>query len=56
MASSLAMTVPCPCGAGDIEVSRLIARVQLSNAGRWMLHCHIAEHLSAHMMMGFTVQ
>ena len=30
--------------------------VDLSNPGRWMLHCHIAEHLSAHMMMGFTVQ
>jgi FtsP/CotA-like multicopper oxidase with cupredoxin domain len=30
--------------------------VDLSNPGRWMLHCHIAEHLSAGMMMGFTVQ
>jgi len=29
--------------------------VDLSNPGRWMLHCHIAEHLSAGMMMGFTV-
>ncbi|HUR94095.1 MAG TPA: multicopper oxidase family protein [Gemmatimonadales bacterium] len=27
-----------------------------SNPGRWMGHCHIAEHLSAGMMMGFTVQ
>jgi FtsP/CotA-like multicopper oxidase with cupredoxin domain len=27
-----------------------------SNPGRWMLHCHIAEHLSAGMMMGFTVE
>lgn len=27
----------------------------LSNPGRWMLHCHVAEHLSAGMMMGFTV-
>ena len=27
-----------------------------SNPGRWMAHCHIAEHLSAGMMMGFTVQ
>ena len=26
-----------------------------SNPGRWMLHCHIAEHLSAEMMMAFTV-
>jgi FtsP/CotA-like multicopper oxidase with cupredoxin domain len=26
-----------------------------SNPGRWMAHCHIAEHLSAGMMMGFTV-
>jgi FtsP/CotA-like multicopper oxidase with cupredoxin domain len=30
--------------------------VVLSNPGRWMLHCHIAEHLEAQMMMGFTVQ
>jgi FtsP/CotA-like multicopper oxidase with cupredoxin domain len=27
-----------------------------SNPGRWMLHCHIAEHLSAGMMSGFTVE
>ena len=30
--------------------------VDLSNPGRWMLHCHIAEHLSSGMMMGFTVK
>ncbi|HEU4721254.1 MAG TPA: multicopper oxidase family protein [Gemmatimonadaceae bacterium] len=30
--------------------------LELSNPGRWMAHCHIAEHLSADMMMGFTVQ
>jgi FtsP/CotA-like multicopper oxidase with cupredoxin domain len=29
--------------------------LELSNPGRWMLHCHIAEHLSAEMMMAFTV-
>ncbi len=29
--------------------------VDLSNPGRWMLHCHIAEHLAADMMMAFTV-
>jgi FtsP/CotA-like multicopper oxidase with cupredoxin domain len=27
-----------------------------SNPGRWMLHCHIAEHLSAGMMTAFTVE
>jgi suppressor of ftsI len=27
-----------------------------SNPGRWMLHCHIAEHLSAGMMMSFEVE
>jgi len=26
-----------------------------ANPGEWMLHCHIAEHLSAGMMMHFTV-
>ena len=30
--------------------------VDLSNPGHWMLHCHIAEHLTSMMMMGFTVQ
>jgi suppressor of ftsI len=30
--------------------------VELSNPGRWMLHCHIAEHLSAGMMLAFTVE
>jgi suppressor of ftsI len=27
-----------------------------SNPGRWMLHCHIAEHLSAGMMLPFVVE
>jgi FtsP/CotA-like multicopper oxidase with cupredoxin domain len=30
--------------------------VDLSNPGDWMLHCHIAEHLSAGMMMTFHVR
>ena len=29
--------------------------VELSNPGRWMLHCHIAEHMEAGMMTVFTV-
>ncbi len=29
--------------------------VDMSNPGDWMLHCHIAEHLHAGMMFGFTV-
>jgi FtsP/CotA-like multicopper oxidase with cupredoxin domain len=29
--------------------------VDMSNPGRWMLHCHIAEHLSAGMMSAFVV-
>ncbi len=29
--------------------------LELSNPGRWMLHCHIAEHLEAGMKMVFTV-
>jgi FtsP/CotA-like multicopper oxidase with cupredoxin domain len=28
----------------------------LSNPGRWMLHCHIAEHRGARMMMVLSVQ
>jgi FtsP/CotA-like multicopper oxidase with cupredoxin domain len=30
--------------------------VEMTNPGRWMLHCHIAEHLSSDMMMAFTVE
>ncbi|MEZ5318549.1 MAG: multicopper oxidase family protein [Vicinamibacterales bacterium] len=29
--------------------------VDMSNPGEWMLHCHIAEHLHAGMMLGFSV-
>ena len=29
--------------------------LELSNPGRWMAHCHIAEHLEAGMMLAFTV-
>ncbi len=30
--------------------------VDMSNPGDWMMHCHIAEHLEAGMMLGFTVR
>ena len=30
--------------------------VDMSNPGDWMLHCHIAEHLEAGMMLGFSVR
>jgi len=30
--------------------------VDMSNPGRWMLHCHIAEHLSSGMMSSFVVE
>ncbi|MGH7502808.1 MAG: multicopper oxidase family protein [Longimicrobiales bacterium] len=30
--------------------------LELSNPGRWMLHCHIAEHLGAGMMMVMEVR
>ena len=30
--------------------------LELSNPGRWMLHCHIAEHLEVGMKMVFTVE
>jgi FtsP/CotA-like multicopper oxidase with cupredoxin domain len=30
--------------------------LEVSNPGRWMLHCHIAEHLEADMHMVFTVE
>lgn len=29
--------------------------VEMSNPGEWMLHCHIAEHLTNGMMAGFIV-
>jgi len=43
-------TVLVPAG-GTVDIL-----LDPSNPGRWMGHCHIAEHLSAGMMMGFTVQ
>lgn len=30
--------------------------LDVTNPGEWMSHCHIAEHLSAWMMMNFTVE
>ena len=30
--------------------------VEMSNPGRWMLHCHIAEHLEAGMKTVLTVE
>lgn len=30
--------------------------VDMSNPGSWMLHCHIAEHLEADMMLDFEVK
>ncbi len=42
-------TVMIPVGA-TVDVL-----LELSNPGRWMLHCHIAEHLEAGMSMVFTV-
>ena len=30
--------------------------VEMANPGRWMMHCHIAEHLSSGMMAAFSVQ
>ena len=30
--------------------------VEMSNSGEWMVHCHIAEHLHAGMMMDFRVE
>ncbi|MBP7819351.1 multicopper oxidase domain-containing protein, partial [Candidatus Gracilibacteria bacterium] len=28
----------------------------MDNPGKWMAHCHIAEHLEAGMMIGFKVE
>ena len=30
--------------------------VDMSNPGRWMMHCHIAEHVSGGMMASFVVE
>jgi FtsP/CotA-like multicopper oxidase with cupredoxin domain len=29
--------------------------LDVTHAGRWMAHCHIAEHLESGMMLNFTV-
>jgi FtsP/CotA-like multicopper oxidase with cupredoxin domain len=43
-------TVLVPAG-GTVDIL-----LDPSNPGRWMAHCHIAEHLSAGMMMGFEIE
>ncbi len=43
-------TVLVPAGA---TVDLLL---ELSNPGRWMLHCHVAEHMEAGMHFAFEVQ
>jgi FtsP/CotA-like multicopper oxidase with cupredoxin domain len=43
-------TVLVPAG-GTVDIL-----LDPSNSGRWMGHCHIAEHLSAGMMMRFVVE
>jgi FtsP/CotA-like multicopper oxidase with cupredoxin domain len=30
--------------------------LEVTNPGQWMLHCHIAEHLEAGMLMAFAVE
>ena len=30
--------------------------VEMSNPGKWMMHCHIAEHLATGMMGVFEVR
>ncbi len=42
-------TVLVPAG-GVVDIL-----LDTTNPGEWMLHCHIAEHLSAGMMMHFTI-
>lgn len=43
-------TVLIPAG-GTVDLL-----VEMSNPGRWMVHCHVAEHLEAGMHAVFTVQ
>jgi FtsP/CotA-like multicopper oxidase with cupredoxin domain len=43
-------TVLLPAG-GTVDIL-----VEFTNPGRWMLHCHIAEHVEAGMMTTFTVE
>ncbi|MFO1351211.1 MAG: multicopper oxidase family protein [Gammaproteobacteria bacterium] len=42
-------TVLVPAGA-EVDIV-----LDASNPGKWMAHCHIAEHLSSGMMLGFEV-
>jgi FtsP/CotA-like multicopper oxidase with cupredoxin domain len=43
-------TVLLPAGA-TVDIL-----VEFTNPGRWMLHCHIAEHVESGMMTTFTVE
>ena len=42
---------------GGIDVDATVdLLVDMANPGRWMIHCHVAEHLGAGMMGVFTVE
>lgn len=43
-------TVLLPAG-GTVDIL-----VEFANPGRWMLHCHIAEHVESGMMTTFVVE
>ncbi len=43
-------TVVVP-GGGAVDIL-----IEFSNPGRWMLHCHVAEHLESGMQTVFTVE
>ena len=45
------LSVACGTGAGE-TVDILL---DVTNPGRWMAHCHIAEHIAAGMMFSFEV-
>ncbi len=30
--------------------------LEVTNPGKWMVHCHIAEHMHSGMMLGYTVE
>ena len=40
--------------AGIIGMTDIL--LELSNPGRWMVHCHIAEHLESGMKFVFDVE
>ena len=55
-------SIKAPSGVSEVATSRSMERtgeivdilLDVTNPGRWMAHCHIAEHHESGMMFSFN--